>query len=63
MNLIISVSIIKEVSIITSLYGFMYMYTLSVPLITPTVSVIPVINEARPQVSINISINVSEHIT
>ena len=59
-NLIISVSIIKEVS---SLCGFMYMFTHSVPLITPTVSVIPVINEARTQVSINISIDVSEHIT
>ena len=62
-NLIISVSIIKEVSIITSLYGFMYMYTLSVPLMIPPVSVIPVINEARRQVSMNISIDVSEHIT
>ena len=58
MNLIISVSIIKEVSIITSLYGFMYMYTLSVPLIIPTVPAVPVIN-VQQQVSINISINVS----
>ena len=55
MKLIISVSIIKEVS---SLYGFMYMFTLSVPLITPTVSVIPVII-VQQQLSINISINVS----
>ena len=59
-KLILSIFIIKEVS---SLYGFMYMFTLSVPLIIPTVSVIPVINEARRQVSINISIDVSEHIT
>ena len=54
-NLIISVSIIKEVS---SLYGFMYMFTHSVPSITPTVSVIPVIN-VQQQISINININVS----
>ena len=58
MNLIMSVSIIKEVRIVTSLYGFMYMYTLSVPHIVPAVSVIPVIN-VQQQVSINISINVS----
>ena len=36
----------------------MYMYILSVPFITPTVSFIPVINGPK-QVSINININVS----
>ena len=56
---IISVSIIKEVS---SLYGFMYMFTHLV-LSTPTILLIPVINEARQQVSMNISINVRERIT
>ena len=57
---IISVSIIKEIS---SLYGFMYMFTHSVPPSTPTILLIPVINEARRQVSMNISINVRERIT
>ena len=56
MNLIISVSIIKEVS---SLYGFMYMFTFLVPFsIISTVSVIPVINRQQ-QVSLNINFNVS----
>ena len=57
-KLIISVFIIKKVSIITSFYGFMFiMFTLSVPPDIPTVSVIPVIN--GKQLSINLSIDVS----
>ena len=55
MKLIISASIIKKVS---SLYGFMYMFTLSVPPISPNVSVLPVIN-GQQQASLNIDINVS----
>ena len=60
MNLIISVSIIKEVSIITSFYGLMYMHILSVPSIIPTISVIPVIN-GQLQVSININVSTMKH--
>ena len=54
-NLIISASIIKKVS---SLYGFMNILgTLSVPLITPNISVLPLIN--GQQVSLTISVDVS----
>ena len=59
-ELMLSVSIIKEVS---SLYGFMYMLTLLVPQITPTVFVIPRVIPMfnGQQVSINFSIDVSLH--
>ena len=60
-KLIISVFIIKEVSIICVLHVLCSMFTLSVPPVTPTVEIIPtisVINEER-QVSVNISVDVS----
>ena len=54
-KLITSISIIKEVSLFYM--ASCIMFTLSVPSITPAVSVIPVIN--GQQVSINLSIDVS----
>ena len=56
-NLIISVSIIKKVNIAYN-YGFMNMLTLSVPLITPNISVLPLIN-GQQLVSLTISVDVS----
>ena len=56
-QLIISVSIFKKVCTINSLYGFMYIFTLSVPPISPNVSVIPVINGRL--LLMNISVDVS----
>ena len=48
----------KKVSIVTILCGFIYMFTLSVPPVTPIVSISPVISETR-QVSININVNIN----
>ena len=58
-KLIISVSIIKKVSIAIMILC-MNMLTLSVPSITPNISVLPVIN--GQQVSLTISVDVSFHI-
>ena len=60
-KLVTSVSIMKEVSVISGLNGFsMYMFSFLVPPTIPTISVIPVVN--GQQVSINLSIDVSSRI-
>ena len=56
MNLIISVSIIKKVSNLLCFHE--HACSLSVPPITPNISVLPVINE-RQLVSLTINVDVS----